>query len=122
MLTALHHVQLAMPEGAEDQARAFYNGLLGLTEVDKPAALRARGGVWFEQAGLRLHLGTETPFRPACKAHPAFQTDDLDNLDNLAARLTGAGVDLVHDAELPGYRRFYAGDPFGNRIEFLQVK
>jgi catechol 2,3-dioxygenase-like lactoylglutathione lyase family enzyme len=119
MLMALHHVQLAMPEGGEDQARAFYAGLLGLTEVDKPAALRARGGVWFEQAGLRLHIGTETPFHPARKAHPAFQTDDL---DCLAARLTGAGVDLIHDTGLPGCRRLYASDPFGNRIEFLQVK
>jgi catechol 2,3-dioxygenase-like lactoylglutathione lyase family enzyme len=116
MLSALHHVQLAMPEGAEAEARAFYGGLLGLPEVAKPEALAGRGGVWFESPGIRLHLGVERPFAPAKKAHPAFQTADL---DALAARLAEAGAPVIPDGDLPGFRRFYTADPFGNRIEML---
>jgi catechol 2,3-dioxygenase-like lactoylglutathione lyase family enzyme len=116
LLESLHHVQLAMPEDGEAVARAFYGDLLALDEVTKPPALAARGGVWFERGTLRLHLGVERPFAPALKAHPAFEVNDL---DALATRLRAAGVALLADADLPGFRRFYASDPFGNRLEFL---
>ena len=108
-ITALHHVQLAMPEGAEDIARAFYTGLLGLTEVDKPEILAGRGGCWFEGGSCRLHLGVETPFAPAKKAHPALVVEDL-----AAARDALGGGEIE---ALPGLRRFYVFDPFGNRLE-----
>lgn len=113
----LHHVQLAMPAGGEDQARHFYQGLLGLTEVEKPPVLRKRGGAWFSGPALEVHLGVEEEFRAARKAHPGIVTD---NLDELAGRLTAGGVAVSWDADLPGFRRFYAHDPFGNRLEFLQ--
>lgn len=106
----LDHVQVAAPPGCEAEARAFYGGVLGLREVAKPDALRARGGVWFEQ----LHVGVEEGFRPARKAHPAFAVDDL---DALAARIG----DVQWDDAVPGIRRFYASDPFGNRLEFLEA-
>ena len=109
----LHHVQLAMPEGAEDAARAFYAGQLGLREVPKPAALAGRGGCWFEGDALALHLGVEADFRPARKAHPALEVDDL---EAARAALDGGPVEV-----LPGLRRFYVTDPFGNRIEILEV-
>ena len=105
----LDHVQVAAPAGCEEAARAFYGGVLGLREVEKPAALRARGGVWFEQ----LHVGVEDGFVPARKAHPAFAVDDL---DALADRIG----DVQWDDAVPGVRRFYAHDPFGNRLEFVQ--
>jgi catechol 2,3-dioxygenase-like lactoylglutathione lyase family enzyme len=105
----IDHVQVAAPPGCEEEARAFYGGLLGMREVEKPAALRARGGVWFEQ----LHVGVEDDFRPARKAHPAFVVDDL---DALAARIG----DVQWDDAVPGIRRFYARDPFGNRLEFVE--
>jgi catechol 2,3-dioxygenase-like lactoylglutathione lyase family enzyme len=108
---AFHHVQLAMPPGAEERARAFYGGALGMREVAKPAALAARGGAWFRAGELELHLGVERDFRPARQAHPGIVVDDL---DGLAARLRAAGADL------PGHRRFYVDDCFGNRLEFLQ--
>jgi catechol 2,3-dioxygenase-like lactoylglutathione lyase family enzyme len=104
----LDHVQVAAPPGCEDEARAFYCGVLGMREVEKPASLAARGGVWFEQ----LHVGVEDDFRPARKAHPAFVVDDL---DALAARIG----DVQWDDAVPGVRRFYANDPWGNRLEFL---
>ena len=118
-LARLHHVQLAMPVGAEDRARPFYAGALGMTEIDKPAELAARGGCWFRRDGLEIHLGVEDGFRPARKAHPGILVNDL---GALAARLTDAGVGVDWDDNFPGYRRFYAHDPFGNRLEFLSAR
>jgi catechol 2,3-dioxygenase-like lactoylglutathione lyase family enzyme len=118
-LLGFHHVQVAMPAGREDEARAFYGELLGLTEADKPEELRARGGCWFRSAdgAVEVHLGVEDDFRPARKGHPAFLVDDL---DGLRARLAGAGAEAVDDTQLEGHRRCYAFDPFGNRLEFLE--
>lgn len=112
-------MQLAMPRGREDDARAFYDRLLGLTEVEKPEGLRARGGCWFRSAdgAVEVHLGAEDDFRPARKAHPAFLVDDL---DGVSARLVESGAEVVDDTQLEGHHRFYAADPFGNRLEFLQ--
>jgi len=104
-------VQLAAPPGCEAEARRFFGELLGMREVEKPPSLAARGGVWFEH----LHVGVEEDFRPARKAHPAFVVADL---DALAAKLG----EVTWDGELPGLRRFYANDPWGNRLEFLQGK
>jgi catechol 2,3-dioxygenase-like lactoylglutathione lyase family enzyme len=113
----IHHVQLACPRGSEDASRAYYVGLLGLTERPKPPVLAARGGCWFHGYGIELHLGVEDDFRAARKAHPGLLWPDL---DALAARLTAAGhpVSWGND-ELPGMRRFHTADPHGNRLEFL---
>jgi catechol 2,3-dioxygenase-like lactoylglutathione lyase family enzyme len=114
---ALHHVQLAMPSGGEDKARAFYRDVLGLDEVPKPDNHARRGGCWFERGELRLHLGVEDDFRAARKAHPALLVRDL---AALAARIEAAGYKIVSDEPLPGFERLYAYDPFGNRIELMQ--
>jgi catechol 2,3-dioxygenase-like lactoylglutathione lyase family enzyme len=113
----LHHAQLAMPRGEEEAARAFYAGVLGMTEVGKPPVLAARGGAWFRAGGLELHLGVEEDFGPARKAHPGILVADL---DEVVRRLRGAGQEVTWDADFPGFRRVYAADPFGNRLEFLQ--
>ncbi len=112
----LHHVQLAMPRGREDEAEAFYAGLLGLQRVPKPPNLEKRGGCWFRGESIELHLGVEEPFSPAKKAHPALQVADLPGLQE---KLAAAGAEVWSDEPLEGYDRFYASDPFGNRIEFL---
>ncbi len=118
MFDRLHHVLLSMPPGDEAAARAFFAGVLGMTEVAKPAALAARGGgAWFRAGGVELHLGVEEDFRPAAKAHPGIVVDDL---DHLVARLAEAGQPVRWDRDFPGFRRVYAHDPFGNRLEFLQ--
>ncbi len=114
----LHHVQLAMPPGAEETAVAFYAGVLGIPEVPKPDHLAIRGGCWFENGPARIHLGVEEGFRPARKAHPALLVGDL---GELCRRLLEAGVDVMSDEPLPGYDRIYVEDPFGNRIELLQA-
>ena len=119
MILALDHVQVAIPAGGEDAARAFYGTLLGMTEIQKPAVLAVRGGCWFTAGSAVLHLGVEEPFVPARKAHPAFLVTDL---ESLLDSLTAAGYDCVRgDGEIPGVRRFHAFDPFGNRIEFQQA-
>jgi catechol 2,3-dioxygenase-like lactoylglutathione lyase family enzyme len=115
-IKALHHVQLAMPSGGEDQARAFYEGVLGIPEVPKPANLAKRGGCWFEQGAVRVHLGVEMDFRAARKAHPAFL---VENLATLKAKIEAAGYTLRSDEPLEGYDRIYVDDPFGNRIELV---
>lgn len=116
-VTALDHVQLAMPAGREAAARAFYEGILGIPEMQKPPNLAKRGGCWFERGSLKVHLGVEAEFRPARKAHPAFLVDDL---AGLSAALTKAGYPLRSDEPLEGYARLFVDDPFGNRIELLQ--
>jgi catechol 2,3-dioxygenase-like lactoylglutathione lyase family enzyme len=117
-IVGLDHVQVAIPLEGEDRARAFYAGLLGLREVVKPEALASRGGCWFVGQGVALHLGVEEPFRAASKAHPALL---VMNLGRTRARLAAAGVAIEEDSSGLDVRRCYVRDPFGNRIELVDV-
>ena len=118
MISALDHVQVAIPQGAEGRAREFYGELLEMEEIAKPSALALRGGCWFRAGTAVLHLGVEEPFVPARKAHPAFLVTDLHQLQQ---RLEQARYTCARsDNELPGVHRFHTNDPFGNRIEFQQ--
>ena len=114
MILGLDHVQIAAPPGCEEEARRFFGELLGLAEVEKPEPLRSRGGVWFRAGAQQLHVGVEREFAPARKAHPAFRVSP-EELDRLAAVLPS----VEWDDALPGVRRFYTSDPWGNRIELL---
>jgi catechol 2,3-dioxygenase-like lactoylglutathione lyase family enzyme len=113
----IDHVQLAMPAGEEPAAVAFYDGLLGLGNVAKPAHLAARGGCWFEAGSTKVHLGVEADFRPARKAHPALLVDDL---GALSERLEAAGFPVRDGDGVDGFTQRYVDDPFGNRIELLE--
>jgi catechol 2,3-dioxygenase-like lactoylglutathione lyase family enzyme len=115
----IDHVQLAAPPGCEERARAYFADLLGWQEIPKPEALRARGGVWFRCGGHEVHIGVQQDFVPAAKAHPAFA---VQGLEELRVRLTQAGARVVDDDARAdeGVRRFYALDPFGNRLEFME--
>lgn len=116
MLMGLHHVQLAMPKGGEADARAFYGGVLRMTEVGQPGTQAAGGCCQFESGSVRVHLEVETPFAPAKKAHPAFM---VASLSGVREELAKAGVSFTDDHEMPGYGRVFLADPFGNRIELL---
>ena len=116
-IEALDHVQLAMPPDREREARAFYAGVLGIPEVTKPPHLAKRGGCWFERGPLKIHLGVESDFRPARKAHPALTVNDLKGLSD---RLSVAGFPVRAEEPLEGYIRVYVDDPFGNRIELME--
>ncbi|UYZ11872.1 VOC family protein [Brevibacillus sp. WF146] len=113
----LDHVQVAKPAGCEEEARRFFRDVLGMPEVPKPEALRRRGGVWFQCGSQTVHVGVEASFAPAKKAHPAFLTSDL---EALRQRLEAAGVTVREGDEIPGVKRFFADDPFGNRLEFME--
>jgi hypothetical protein len=118
VLLGIDHVQVAAPPGSEGDARRFYGALLGLAELPKPPVLQARGGVWFACGAHQLHVGISEPFTPADKAHPALQVR-LTDLDRLATRLEQAGAPVRWDDAIPGTRRFYTADPWGNRIELV---
>ncbi|MFE9428101.1 glyoxalase [Kitasatospora sp. NPDC006697] len=117
VFTALHHVQLAIPPGAEPLCREFWGGVLGMAELAKPPVLAARGGCWFRGGGLEVHLGVEEDFQPARKAHPGIL---VRGLPALAERLEAHGHEVRWDGEFPGHDRFYAFDKLGNRLEFLE--
>ena len=114
-----HHVQLAMPPGEEARADAFYAGVLGFERVEKPAHLVARGGRWFRSGDVELHLGAEPGFAPSTKAHPAFRVREL---ATARAALKAAGLQIQDDTRLDGHDRWYAMDPFGNRLEFIEER
>jgi catechol 2,3-dioxygenase-like lactoylglutathione lyase family enzyme len=115
-ILGIEHVQLARPVGREAEAREFYSRLLGMPEVPKPPALARRGGAWFETGSAKIHLGVETDFHPARKAHPGLLVSDL---RGLVQRLRAAGVNVVEDP-IEGFLRVYVDDPFGNRVDFLE--
>lgn len=119
MIVGIDHVQLAMPAGRENEARDFYERLLGLPEVPKPPELARRGGAWFENGRAKVHLGVDPDFRAARKAHPALLVRDL---RALVRRLIDAGHRVVEDEALEGYDRVYVDDPFGNRLELLEPR
>ena len=114
-VVGIDHVQLAIPPGGEDRARGFYRDVLGLHEVTKPEAMRARGGMWFAEG---IHLGIEDGMRASAKAHPALVVTDL---AACRARLIAAGCDWRDDHDVPGVARGHTRDPFGNRIELVEV-
>jgi catechol 2,3-dioxygenase-like lactoylglutathione lyase family enzyme len=114
--TAIDHVQLAMPPGEEEKARAFYGGLLGMKELAKPTELAKRGGCWFESGDAQIHLGVENNFRAAKKAHPALRCR---NYAALVQALRDSGVAVNEPDDIPGMRRCHVHDPFGNRIELV---
>lgn len=118
MLKAVHHIQISIPVGAEDDAREFYCGVLGMTEIPKPESLSGRGGFWLELDGFQLHFGAEDGIdREKSKAHVAYLVSDL---DAWREKLIANGHAVVDGIPIPNYNRFEFRDPFGNRVEFLE--
>ena len=118
MIKAAHHVQISIPVGAEDEARKFYCGLLGMTEIPKPDSLCGRGGFWLDLDGFQIHFGVEDGVeRQKTKGHVAYLVTDLEAWRN---KLNANGHAVVDGIPIPHYRRFEFRDPFGNRVEFLE--
>ena len=118
MITRLHHAQITIPKGAEDTARAFYCGVLGLGEIEKPDSLKGRGGFWLMLGEQQIHVGTEDGIdRALTKAHLAYQVDDIGYWLEMMQR---QGIEIGDSVPIPGYERFEIRDPFGNRLEFIQ--
>jgi catechol 2,3-dioxygenase-like lactoylglutathione lyase family enzyme len=114
----VHHVQITVGKGQEEAARRFYCEVLGLPEIEKPDALKPRGGFWLQVGDRQVHVGVEDGVdRAATKAHVAYQVDDV---EAWRPRLIAAGAHIFESVPIPGYRRFEFRDPFGNRVEFIQ--
>ena len=116
-ILSLDHVQVAIPVGGENRAREFYSGILGLTEVEKPAEMAGRNSIWFVAGSVNLHLGIEPDFHPAHRAHPAFV---VAGLDEILASCERAGLSVKPDTSFHGFRRVHVLDPFGNRLELME--
>lgn len=112
----LDHIQICIPKGAEEEARKFYSGLLGLEEIEKPYELKSSGGLWFKTGNIELHLGVEEN-TVKTKSHPAFEIEDIDEVKNL---LLQKGVKIKDEIQIPDRKRFSFYDPFGNRVELLE--
>ena len=119
MILSLHHAQITVPEGMEDQAQAFYCGVLGLAEAPKPEALAGRGGFWLQVGGQQVHVGTEADVdRAATKSHLAYEVRDLAHWRRILEART---IAVLESVPIPGFDRFEFRDPFGNRVEFIQA-
>lgn len=119
MITGLHHAQITIPTGAEAQGKAFYCEVLGLQEIDKPDALKGRGGFWLSVGHQEVHVGTEDGFdRLATKAHLAYRVEDI---HHWRERLEEKGVEILEAVPIPGCARFEFRDPFGNRVELIEL-
>ena len=116
-ILSLDHVQIAIPAGGEARARDFYCGILGFTEVEKPAAMAGRNSIWFIAGPVNLHVGIEPDFVPAKRAHPALV---VDSLDEIVAACGRANLATRPDTSFNGFRRVHVFDPFGNRLELIQ--
>jgi predicted enzyme related to lactoylglutathione lyase len=116
-ILSLDHVQIAIPVGSKTRARAFYSGILGFTEIEKPRQMAERKSIWFVAGAVNLHLGIEPDFTPAKRAHPAFV---VEGLDAILASCERAGVATKPDTSFNGLRRVHVFDPFGNRLELME--
>jgi catechol 2,3-dioxygenase-like lactoylglutathione lyase family enzyme len=110
----VHHIALTIPPGTQAQVRAFYGGVLGMTEI---ASTRDESGCHFRSGDMEFDFDVELGARIPRQAHPGTLVPDI---DALATRLAEQGVAIEWDDKFPGYRRFYARDPLGNRLQFLQ--
>ncbi|MDB5321840.1 MAG: glyoxalase [Phycisphaerales bacterium] len=118
VVVGIHHVQITVPEGQDGAARDFYCNVMGLREIEKPKALKGRGGLWLAVGDLQVHVGVEIGVnQEATKAHVAYQVTDIAKWRD---RLEKAGVTIVDSVAIPGFERFEFRDPFGNRVELIQ--
>ena len=118
MPISLHHAQVFYPPGGEATARAFYGTALGLAELPRPATLSDNPGLWFEAGEGQVHLSAQTDLALHGRRHFALRIDDL---DAMRARLARHGARFEEATPIPGWRRTYVFDPFGNKIELDEI-
>ena len=117
----LQHVSIPVSAGGAEAARAFYSGLLGLRERAVGQGLDAAKFIWFETGpGLELHLilGDEHA-DPEERRHFCLEVDDL---DEMRARVEAAGVEISEATPIVGRPRFFFRDPFDNLVELTHIE
>jgi len=119
MVTALHHVNVTVPAELEAAAKEFYQSVLGLKQVPKPAAAR-QSGAWYQIGGNQLHLSIEGgSISSLSSRHVCFTVSDLDAAEK---RFRAAGVEIIPDPRpIADSPRFYVRDPGGNQLEIVQA-
>ncbi|MGG0657837.1 VOC family protein [Rummeliibacillus pycnus] len=118
MIRGLHHVQITIPKGTEEEGKKFYCGVLGLQEIEKPESLKGRGGFWLKVGDRDVHIGTEDGFdRMKTKAHIAYEVEDI---SYWKTRLSQENIKILDAVPIPNFDRFEFRDPFGNRIELIK--
>ena len=115
---ALHHAQVFYPAGGEARARDFYGARLGLREIARPETLKDRAGLWFQAGSGQIHLSADEDLGLHPRRHFALRVADL---DAIVGALRSAGTAVEQATPIPGWRRVYVVDPFGNRIELDEI-
>ena len=116
-IAAIDHVQLTVPRALEREALDFYRNVLGLSEIEKPPELKARGGAWFQVGPLQFHIGIDPEPWPKSKRHVCFLVPDL---AKARAAVVARSVAIEEEGEAEGLKRFFVRDPAGNRLEIGQ--
>ena len=112
----VNHIHIAVAPDKLEEAKAFYTEIIGLELIDRPNHLLNRPGYWFNIGEIQLHIGIE-PALLVSTRHTAFEVDDVD----FVLKYLEGKVKLFEEPVIPGWRRFSFYDPFGNRIELLQI-
>jgi len=106
------------PASQEARARAFYAGQLRLVEIPRLIEGSGRPGLWFQAGSGQVHLSVEDDLHLHPRRHFALRVADL---DEIAGRLRAGGVRFEDADPIPGWRRVYCFDPFGNKIELDEI-
>jgi catechol 2,3-dioxygenase-like lactoylglutathione lyase family enzyme len=118
MIVGVDHAQITVPISAEQEAKEFYCGFLGLREIEKPENRKKNGGFWLEAGDTQVHVGLEDGFdRSKTKAHVAYR---VTNLNLWRGRLQAKGIQVFETAPFPDAQAIEFRDPFGNRVELIQ--
>ena len=119
----LNHVSITVTD--VEKAREFYSGVLGFTEIPRPAFNFP--GIWYSLGGdLSLHIILNDQLvRPAVEretivaryAHFAVWTDDCDETARRIGELGLTTRDVISGPT--GLRQVFVKDPDGNMVEFI---
>lgn len=115
-IQSLHHIQICIPTGKENDAREFYTDILGLVEIHKPVELIPNGGLWYKVGDIEFHIGTENETNNS-KRHPGFEVTDIEEAKK---HLSVHNINFKEEKTIPGQIRISFSDPFNNKIELLQ--
>jgi catechol 2,3-dioxygenase-like lactoylglutathione lyase family enzyme len=116
----INHVQITVPRSAEEASRRFYKEALGLEEIPKPGYSPVRGGAWYRQGSVEVHLSVEENVSDnrQSKRHICYIVSDIDAAER---QMRDSGIEILPDERpVAGWTRFYVRDPGGNRIEIAQ--
>jgi len=114
--TRINHIHICVPPEKLEEARLFYVKVMGLQQIERPDVFPAAGH-WFNIGDIELHIGVEEKKIRTIR-HSAFEVADIN-----AARkeLQANGIEIMEEPVIPGRERFSFFDPFGNRMELLQM-